>query len=81
MAQNMVNPGEKTKEQRIQAREEALRGALPQRLAFQRLFGKQFILPKRTLRQAAGPSDMPRDNEQRPTLSPLPRCQLRLSGI
>lgn len=79
--QNRVNPGEKTKEQRIQAHEDALRGALPQRLAFQRLFGRQFVLPKKRIRQADGPKSMPREIEQKPNLNAPPRHQLRLSGI
>ncbi len=61
MARSTGNMSEKTKEQRIQEREEALRGALPQRLAFQKLFGSQFILPEDRTRRAPRPGTMARN--------------------
>ena len=61
MARDRVNPGEKTKEQRIHEREDALRGALPQRLAFQKLFGSQFILPEDRTHRAPRPGAMARE--------------------
>lgn len=78
MARNPGNSGEKTKEQRIHEREEALRGALPQRLAFQKLFGRQFVLPGDQIRRAPKAGAMVREQSDQPVcqlslgLSPLP---------
>jgi hypothetical protein len=78
MARNPGNSGEKTKKQRILEREEALRGALPQRLAFQRLFGRQFVLPCDQPRRASKAGATAREQSDQPVrqlslgLRPLP---------